>query len=742
MADDLGMDQYDDPTILGLLEKGPRGYRVISVQDHGNGDLDPFCRENIVKRAIRTRLTDQEIAYVFGRGGDTVYLVMNTGEPDTYEVGKGQWVLGEEVPEAQGVEQLRALKVEGTNTNLLTNEQIEAIVQGQEAPGLKKVLMKDRDKYIEKYFVEINNREGYMTSRYISTKKTETRFDLNAQGNLEVRLRDAEKALETPELSAATMQAERRNHHMVSVLRAQRKLRNLHRKRRKQRSELVEYPMTGCSPKGRPEDDNDRRGWRDAEYRSAIRQRRGKKDPFGLRQKRGRDLPLGLYYRNERYMVRIGNLDIDGLRVLAHNEAERESRTSKEAYEQLMEALVHKMVRGNEEEQLQACEIMARYGENGLRTGSNQFYQEIFGLREGHREGSDSFWIYPDQQARGRAWQRPHDPNGGYAYEPLYRRMQRVLHAAYHKDPAVTPVDEYNPFWTEKEFENRYGQTWYTIDLQDPNKRHAHKAALDLQEDFIAANFDRTMPSEQYRFRKTLSQLFGAHDKKSYRSKSRALRRVMELTIHIISLPTVSWHYEPDGKGGGEWKLEIDWSTFDYFAEGIEAFRDWVRMIAEWQQTKAMLNAYAAMSFTRQIADQGRTRDFGGIWNSVPIWQCWAYRLLYWYANSRPSVLDEHGMPQFDASGNRLWKRRAPMPIQPTRERPKRLPGETWGSGRLVSLCGKAGILMRRRAQHVIPMRTTSAGWDACVTTRGNSKSGVRRLTKTSPKTSMSTRKP
>lgn len=654
------MDYEDE---WGTSTQNPRDTQVITEKDYGEatkGKFDSFCRENILKRGVTTRLTDANIEFIWGRGGNTVYLEVYPGELEYFDKQTGfvtkknkkgeldivfqsavknrknVFVCDLWDPEIVGTPFARA-PWDSTRVRVLSEEQVAANIRNL---GL------DPDP---------GRREKTLQQAYMGNREN--------RGNLRpVLVKAAVREVQTNELSATLPQAERRNHHMVSVLKAQRKLRNLHQQRRERRSDLVKYPMTGCSPKGRPVDDSDRVGWRDAEYRSAIRQRRGKKDPFGLRQKRGRDLPLGLYYRNGRYMVRIGNLDIDGLRVLAHNAVERESRTSKQCYEQLMEALVHKARRGTPEEQLQAWEILARYGEDGLRTGSRMFWEEIFGRKQGHPDGSDSYHIYPDDLARIRAFRRPGTDglNHGYSYEDLKRDMQKALHAAYHVDPALTPVENYNPFWTTREFETRYGQTWYTTDLQDPNRRHAHKSVLDLQEEFIAANFDRTMPSEQYRFRKTLSQLFGAHDKQSFRSRAKALRKLRDITIHVISGPTPIWTFQR-----GHWVLEFDWSTFDYFAEGIEAFRDWVRMIAEWQQTKAMKNAFDAMAFTRQTADQGRTRDFGGIWNSVPIWQCWAYRLLYWYANSRPSVLDEHGMPQFDAAGNRLWKRRAPLPTKP-----------------------------------------------------------------------------
>ncbi|HSX58444.1 MAG TPA: hypothetical protein VLE47_04215 [Candidatus Saccharimonadales bacterium] len=690
---------YDDE--YGAPGQNPRDTKVISLRDYGEatkGKFDNFCRENVAKRAVTTRIEDRDIPFNWGRGGNTVYLDMETGEPVTYE---GDWTFKEKaftdqrtgkITLIQEVEYERAL-------NVFVCDLWDPEIVG--TPFARAPWDSSRVRVLSEEEVEHNIR--LLSDDQEAREKAYMGNSADAGRRLRPLLRSSRKMVQTDELSDTLPQEERRNHHMESRLKDHRKLRELHRQRRLYPDDLVEYPMTGCSPLGRPIDDSDQTGWLDALYRSAIRQRRGKKDPLGLNQKRGRDLPPGLFYEGGKYKVRIGSLNLDGLRVLAHNAAERESRTSKECYEQLMEALVHKMVRGkvgeNVDEPLEACEIMARYGEQGLRTGSSRFYEEIF------NPNSDTYRIYPDDAARGRAWQRPKDPDGGYAYLPLFHRMQRILHKAYHVDPVVTPVDQYNPFWTTAQFEVRYGGQnrkdfpvtgepydqiqqekayWYTKDLHVPNRLHRHRAWLDLINGFIETNFYRTYPSEQYRFRKTLSRLFGAHDKKSFLSKMRALLKIRDLTIHVISLPIPIWRFD-----GRQWRLELDNSTFDYFAEGIEAFRDWVRMIAEWQQVKAMLNAFAAMNFTRVTADQGRTRDFGGIWNAVPIWQCDAFYFSWLFANSRPGVKDQNGMPMFEGDKNpdgtwiynhnfrRVWKRRAPMPVKPTRDRPSILPGET-----------------------------------------------------------------
>ena len=649
MPDDLDHYEQDAGTVLGLAEKGPSAYRIVSLDDYGAGRLDPFCRENLLKRAIRTRLTDRDIEFTFGRGGDRVYLVMQTGEPDTYLAGEDRWVLGEEVDanylnDADPAAFLSEQRVPLTDRPLLTEAQILAVINGATAPGLSRVAVLGKDgKFEERYFVEVSNHEGTIASRFITTTRKETRFDRDVDGRLRVRLRPAEYALETEELTEAVPQETGRlNFHMISRLHLDRELARLHRERREHPMRKVLYPYTGCSPKANLGSD-DEVSWRDATYRRAILLKR--KNSRRIKGKQIRDLPTGLYYdpNDQQYKVRIGTLNIDGLRIIAHNRAERNSRTAKAAYEQLMEALVHVAVRGQPDERLTAWEMLARYGANGLQTGSRMFYEAIF-------ERPESSWIYPDDGARARAFER-------FAYHSLFMQMQAALHAAYDIDPAETTVEQYNPFWQEADHEIRYGQVHYTSDLENPDVRHAHQPWVKLVNDFVRAHFDRSLPSEQYRFRQTLSRLFGGHDKQSYRSKARAMQRVVELTIHAISHPTVAWLYEPDGKGGGEWKLEVDWSTFDYFAEGIEAVRDWVRMLGEWKFSKSAENAYASMSFGQETIDSLRGNDWGGIWNPVPYSSCWSFWILY-----------------------NFCKKRSPLPVEPASPydgSPKQLVGET-----------------------------------------------------------------
>lgn len=708
------VDQFDDPyeedeTLLGLSEKGPRGYRIISLQEYGKGDIDPFCRENLLKRAIRTRISDRDIEYTFGRGGDRAYLVMETGEPDISTTTQEQYVQGEEVdtqyPELKyrvegkdkSKEQLAKIRLEEegkylfekwchfsdmlvpfTDQKLLTSDQVIGILMGRPEAVLERVIVMEKGKFEARYFVDLPNHEGQKSVQNFSAKRTETKFDRDAQGKLQVRLRPAEKALETDELSEGIPQEGRLNFHMVSKLKLNRHLARLHSQRRNHPTTRVQYPYAGCSPIGNLKS-TDEISWRDAEYRRAIQLKR--KNKRGLFKRQVHDLPRGLFYNTneEEYQVVIGSLGLHGLRVIAHNRAEKKSRRAKEAYEQLMEALVDQAVRGRRENRLRAWEILAKFGKDGLETGSAMFHEAIF-------EREESSWIYPDDEARSRSFERR------FTYDKLYAEMQTALHAAYDIDPDVTSVDQYKPFWTEVDHEVRYGDKWFTEDPKNRNIRHMHRPWIALVNDFIEASFDRSFPSEQYQYAKMLSRIFGAHDKKSYRSKAKAMQRVMELTIHVISLPTVNWVYEPDGRGSGEWKLNIDWSTFDYFAEGIEAVRDWVRMIGEWKFTKSAKNSYDAMSFESRTADSLRGNDWGGIWNPVPYWACWSFWLEHLHADSRPSVRDEHGTPMFEGDRNpdgswiynqnfrRVWKRRAPMPVEPvslTDGPPKQLVGET-----------------------------------------------------------------
>lgn len=591
-------DFEDELELLALTPRGRAEYRVRTLQQYGNGEIDPYCRANLFKRGIRTRITDRDIELVFGRGGDTAYLVMETGEPDTYQEKAVEW-----------------LPVDPNDP-----EKGYRVVGG----GMR------------------------------------TRLEQGPDGKLRPKYRKAQMAIETDELTEGIPQEARFNFHMMSKLQLNRELALLHRQRRENPLKRVPYPRAGCSPIGNLKSP-DKVSWRDAEYRRAILQKRKNKRSLVARQVH--DLPPGLYYNKELgdYEVRIGCLNLHGLRIIAHNRVERRSRRAKEAYEQLMEALVNQAVRGRPEDRLTAWEILAKFGENGLRTGSDMFYDAIF-------KRPESSWIYPDDGARGRAFRR-------FAYQPLLVEMKAALHKAYDIDPEVTSVEDYDPFWKEEDHAKRYGATWPTIDPRNQNNRHDHKPWIKLVSDFIEANFDRSFPSEQYQYGRMLSRIFGAHDKKSYRSKAKAMQRIEELTIHVIKYPKFNWVYEPKGSDGlnGEWKLNIDWSTFDYFAEGIEAVRDWVRMIGEWKFTKSARNSFDAMSFESRTADSLRGNDWGGIWNPVPYWACWSFWLEYLFADSRPSVLDENGMPIFDADGNRKWYRRAPMPIMPA-EPPKSRP--------------------------------------------------------------------
>lgn len=720
--------EYDEEfELFGLSERGREKYLIRTLQEYGNGDIDPICLEQFIEQCIRTRTTDRSLEILLDRGGNRTYIIAAVGQVDTYRIEGDGWIVGEEfvfdkkeigkdldLKKGQNLtdevlrDYLKKVKVLGTDDRPLFDEdQVEAVIQETETHGLKKYMVRERDKFLLKYFVATPNFQGGMSSRFANFtreepvlacdlwdpriigisygnlpgedekqddplhagEKTVTRLlppevveanlailaddeELRDKAHIKADrpelhrirpvFRDAEYALETPKLTDGVAQEQRLNFHQISKLRLNRRLRRLHREQKDFPGRMVEYPKTGCSPKGQHNiSDYNKRSWRDHEYRSAILQDRKEGRRPG-RPKQRHDLPPGLFHSKERgrYEVALRLLGLDGLRVIAHNEVEKKSRTAPECYEQLMEMFVHQAVRGNpgkawyDNERLTAWLALARFGEDGLRTGSAAMLREIDDSDLFRNSGLDASVYRPKARRR-------------FEYDNLLQLMKETLYRelGIEKAHPELSLEKFNPFWTEADYTNRYGENWETPDPEHDNVIRRWQPWVEMASKFIETHFDRSFPSEQYKFREMLSRRWGAHDKKSYRSKAAAMQRVKELMIHVISMPTARWVYKTDARGNSEWKLEVDWSTFDYFTEGIEALRDWIRMINEWKYSKSAENAYTAMSFEDSTIDRLRSNDWGGIWNPVAYRDDWSFWLLYLYAQKHAPLTERPKAP-------------------------------------------------------------------------------------------------